>query len=285
MDRKKYKSIYISAFVLSFLGLLGGIIAFCAVYVVLVHTFESIEIAGDVSPTLVSGCLTEIIKNSILFGVSLLCAIISNVLFVIALRLFRKQDGKVAKWPLVVGLIVSLLVTLLNVSVIAGTAFSVYRITEFEYNNEDMGIARRLPHVHPTEESNAMEYSSRNVLSVMITSQDEVLVNGEKTDVSTLKNTVKVFLSNPENRDDLSEKELKDIDNLGPYPVSKGVVCLHCEPATSYVCYLRVQDEFLTAINELRNEVARKEFGKPYEELDALLRNAIEEAVPMAVDE
>lgn len=270
---------------MSFLGLLGGIIAFYAVYVVLVHTFESIEIAGDVSPTLVSGCLTEIIKNSILFGVSLLCAIISNVLFIIALRLFRKQDGMVAKWPLVVGLIVSLLVTLLNVSVIAGTAFSVYRITEFEYNNEDMGIARRLPHVHPTEESNAMEYSSRNVLSVMITSQDEVLVNGEKTDVSTLKNTVKVFLSNPENRDDLSEKELKDIDNLGSYPVSKGVVCLHCELATSYDCYLRVQNEFLTAINELRNEVARKEFGKPYEELDALLRNAIEEAVPVAVSE
>jgi len=76
-----------------------------------------------------------------------------------------------------------------------------------------------------------------------------------------------------------------DIDYIGVYPVSKGVISLQNDRGTSYDMYFRVQNELTAAINEMRDELSREKFQRPYKDLDEARRNAIDKAIPVAISE
>ncbi|MBR4715059.1 MAG: biopolymer transporter ExbD [Bacteroidales bacterium] len=150
--------------------------------------------------------------------------------------------------------------------------------------NTDMGIARRLPPPLPPDFT-PPEVRERNIFQVKINRNDRVLFNKEVGDISLLKDRAKEFLGNPQDRDDLPQKEVINIPLLGNYPVSKGVISLQNDRGTSYDTYFRVQNELTAAINEMRDELSREKFNRPYKDLDQDHKDAIDKAIPVAISE
>lgn len=148
----------------------------------------------------------------------------------------------------------------------------------------DTGITRKLP--PPVEDETDIDVKDRNIFKVLVNSADRLQVEGKEGDINTLKDETKAFFMNPLDLEDLPEKNLKQIDLLGEYPVSKGIVSLKNDRGTSYAMYIRVQDELTQAFTEMRNEVSMQYFGVKFENLvDEAKRDAIQEAIPMAISE
>ena len=143
--------------------------------------------------------------------------------------------------------------------------------------NTDMGIARRLPPPLPPDFT-PPEVRERNIFQVKINRNDRILFNKEVGDISLLKERAKEFLGNPNDRDDLPQKENVDIEFLGVYPVSKGVISLQNDRGTSYGLYVQVQDELAAAYNELRNELSQKKWGKRIVKIDTVLNQNAKKA-------
>ena len=150
----------------------------------------------------------------------------------------------------------------------------------------DTGIARRLPPpVPPTEEP--PDIKERNILAVNINKNDWIMVNDKPMDIRLLKDEAKTFLLNPYNSPDLPEKRIDTIPELGGlYEVSRGVISLKNDRGTSYEMYITVQDELTRAVNELRDELSRREFGVPFTSLkDDKKIEAIQKAIPISISE
>ena len=152
--------------------------------------------------------------------------------------------------------------------------------------NTEQGIPRRLP---PPKEKDTKEQkvdiNQRNVLNVVVNFQDQVSVNGEQMDISQLKQTAMEFLENASNDPHKPEKKYVDIDNMGEYAVSQGVISLTNDQGTTYNMYVQVQNELTRAVNELRDKVSSNYFGKKYDALDTALQKSIQKAVPMNISE
>lgn len=149
----------------------------------------------------------------------------------------------------------------------------------------DSGIVRRLPPM-PEENVPPPDVKTRNIFNVLVNKNDRLFINKGWGDIRTLRADTKEFLANPQNREDLPEKKVETIPFLGEYPISKGIISLKNDRGTSYDMYIQVQNELTAAVNELRDELSRQKFGKPFNELDDQdLVTAIQKAIPMSISE
>ena len=150
----------------------------------------------------------------------------------------------------------------------------------------DQGITRKLPPpLDPKNPPPDINIKERNVLKVLVSKSDALLVQGKFIDIRELKETAKNFLANPQNRADLPEMEEKNIPGLGRIKVSKGVISLKNDRGTSYQTYIHVQNELAAAISELRDELARQKYGEKFSNLSPARSDAISKAVPVAISE
>lgn len=148
----------------------------------------------------------------------------------------------------------------------------------------DTGITRKLP--PPVEDDTEIDIKDRNIFKVLVSSSDRLMVEGEVSDIRTLREDVKEFMTNPFNLEDLPEKEMKFIDNLGEIEVSKGVVSLKNDRGTSYEMYIKVQNELTAAFNELRDNLSQQYYGVKFANLVNEDRvKAIQKAIPIAISE
>ena len=150
--------------------------------------------------------------------------------------------------------------------------------------NTDMGIARKLPPPLP-EDAEAPDVRERNILVVLVNKDDRLLYNNEYGRIEDLKDRAKEFLGNPNNLPNLPEKVATEIPLLGTIDVSKGVISLRNDRGTSYDMYLQVQNELTAAIKEMRDDLSTARFGKKYADLTEQQREAIEQAIPVAISE
>ena len=152
--------------------------------------------------------------------------------------------------------------------------------------DQQSGLQRRLP---PMPDKNQkvedQKVNRRNIIIVKINSADRILAGTEPIDVSQLKDKVKEFLTNPTDDPALPEKEIKNIEGFGSYPVSKGVISLQNERGTSYRAYIAVQNELVKAINELRDQFSIQNYGKTYLKLDEEKQKIVKEAIPQNISE
>ncbi len=152
--------------------------------------------------------------------------------------------------------------------------------------NVDSGIQRMLPPMPQDEQKQDQDVKQRNVLQVYVSRFDNIMVGGERMDITGLKDKTKEFILNVADDENLPEKEVQRIELIGDYPVSKGVVSLQNDRGTSYDIYIQVQNELTRAFNEVRDEVARSKFGgRKFMELPEEQRKAIQEAVPLKISE
>ena len=148
------------------------------------------------------------------------------------------------------------------------------------------GLSRRLPPMPDKEQKvDDQKVNRRNIIIVKINSADRLLAGSEPIDVSQLKDKIREFLTNPMNDPNLPEKEEIDIEGFGKYPVSKGVISLQNDRGTSYHAYIAVQNELVKAINELRDEFARKNYGKSFIQLPEDKQDIVKKAVPQNISE
>jgi len=148
------------------------------------------------------------------------------------------------------------------------------------------GLSRRLPPMPEKDQKvDDQKVNRRNIIIVKINSADRLLAGSEPIDVSQLKDKIREFLTNPTNDPNLPEKEEIDIEGYGKYPVSKGIISLQNDRGTSYHAYIAVQNELVKAINELRDDFAFKNYGKPFIQLTEEQQDIAKKAIPQNISE
>lgn len=149
----------------------------------------------------------------------------------------------------------------------------------------DSGLSRKLPPIPEEITDKPPEIKERNVFIVLINSHNQLQVEGELMSIDKLKESTKEFVKNPLDKDNLPQKEEKDIPFFGVYNVSKGVVSLQNDMGTSYETYIAVQNELIAAYNELRDELAKGRFGKSYLDCKEDEQKAIKKIYPQRISE
>ncbi|MBL4755889.1 MAG: biopolymer transporter ExbD [Flavobacteriales bacterium] len=150
----------------------------------------------------------------------------------------------------------------------------------------DSGILRKLPPPLDPTVPPPPPIKQRNVFTVLVNSNDMLLVEDEIGDISMLRDQCKDFVRNPANNPNLSEKkDSRIIDFVGAYQTSKGVVSLQNDRGTSYDIYIRVQNELVAAYRELRDDLAMQTFGRKFSDLKKTQAKAIRQAIPMMISE
>lgn len=150
----------------------------------------------------------------------------------------------------------------------------------------DKGISRRLPPM-PDENQKVedQKINKRNIVIVRINQSDRIFVGSGPVDISELKDRIVEFITNPNGDPNLPEKEMTQIEGIGEYPVSKGVVSLQNDRGTSYSKYIAVQNEIVRAFNEIRDNFSEIQFGKKYNKLTEDQQAAVRKAIPQNISE
>lgn len=152
----------------------------------------------------------------------------------------------------------------------------------------DSGLERRLPQwIDPKDIEDTPPIKERNVFVVLVDRNNRLMVEGELTRVEDLKDKTKEFLTNPANDENLPEKEVKEIPFFGPYEVltKSSVISLQNDIGTTYGTYIAVQNELLAAINELRDDLSKRKFGKAFKDLNSDQQDAVKEIYPQKISE
>lgn len=151
----------------------------------------------------------------------------------------------------------------------------------------DRGLARRLPPPpEPNQKLDDIKKKERNVLTVFLNMNDQLMCGNDYVEVNQLRAKAKEFVKNENNDDKLPEKVAVEVPFFGTMMVTKNhVISLRCDRGSSYQAYLAVQNELVAAYNELRDETAQAKWGKPYSELNEDQQKAIREIYPQAISE
>lgn len=152
----------------------------------------------------------------------------------------------------------------------------------------DQGLPRRLP--RPPENKDQMEeekINKRNTLLVMVSSDNRIMCAGEEVSLAQLREKTMEFVENPNNAENLPEKELVDLPVFGPQMItSNHIISLQCDRGTKYQTYIDVQNELAAAYNDLRDVISKKQFGKPFRALeDEEQREAVMKYYPQKISE
>ncbi len=138
---------------------------------------------------------------------------------------------------------------------------------------EDKGILVKLP-PWSDEEPDITKLKERNVYSVLVNAQNQLLVREEPTRIGQLRERTKEFIANPSKRPDLSESP------------RNAIISLKNDRGTSYDTYLAVYNELKGAYEELWDELAQRRYGEPYsEEMEFAKRKSIRDEIPFVLSE
>ena len=137
----------------------------------------------------------------------------------------------------------------------------------------DKGIFVKLP-PWSEEEPDITKLNKRNVLSVLVNAQNQLLVRGELAKVEDLKDRTKEFIANPRKQEDLAEAP------------NKAIISLKNDRGTNYETYLNVYNELKAGYAELWDEECQRRFGEPYsDDLPLAMRKEIKSKFPFVISE
>lgn len=152
----------------------------------------------------------------------------------------------------------------------------------------DMGLARQLPPMPDENEqvNDDVKIKERNILAVMINRNNELMCNGEVIPISRLRERAKEFIANPSNDSNKPEKVTMEIPYFGDYVVTKNhVISVQNDGDTSYKVYFEVQNELVAAYNELRDQISREKWQKPFASLSEDQQKAVRLIYPQKISE
>jgi biopolymer transport protein ExbD len=152
--------------------------------------------------------------------------------------------------------------------------------------DSDTGLMRQLPAIpDPNVPQDINKINDRNILEVKVNKDNLLLVEGQLTEFSQLREIAHDFILNANDEPNMPEKEIINIPYFGDVPVTKAVISLQNDIGTKYGVYIAVQNELIAARTELRDELSRREFGVPYERLDEDRKGAIDDYIKVPISE
>lgn len=136
----------------------------------------------------------------------------------------------------------------------------------------DKGVLVKLPpwSLEPPE---TMKLKERNVFSVLVNAENQLLVRGELEDIDDLREKAKEFIRNPDKQPNMAEDP------------TKAIISLKNDRGTEYKTYLEVYNELKAAYNELREEEAKRKYGKSFEYLARDKQKEIRARIPLVLSE
>lgn len=102
----------------------------------------------------------------------------------------------------------------------------------------DKGLGMLLPPYRPDDID--FPVKKRNVFNILLNSQDRLLVEEESANIAQLNAQIKEFITNPAQKDELSENP------------DKALISIKTDRGTTYEVYIAVLDEVKRAYHELR---------------------------------
>jgi biopolymer transport protein ExbD len=156
--------------------------------------------------------------------------------------------------------------------------------------DSDTGLMRRLPAIPNPDEviDEDQQIHERNILVVKVNKDNLLLVEGELITLAELRGVTRDFIENPLEGEDLPLKVDKEINHFGVVRVAENaVISLQNDVGTTYGVYLAVQNELIAARYELKNELALRTFGIPYDDFatDDTRRMAIDDYYKVPISE
>ena len=129
----------------------------------------------------------------------------------------------------------------------------------------DKGINRKLPPIDELTKK-PPPIKERNIFTVLVNSNDQLLVEDEYLEISELRAKAMEFI---DNNGDGSCTYCKGygISASSDNPV-KAVISLQNDRGTSYGMYVKVQNELVAAYEDLREIYAENEYGRSYRSMD-----------------
>ncbi len=150
----------------------------------------------------------------------------------------------------------------------------------------DRGLARQLPPPPQEQDPEDIIVKERNVLAVRLNANNQLMCGSDYIDINELRARAKEFITNVNDDPNLPEKHAKQINFFGTVMVTdKHVISVQNDRGTSYKAYFNVQNELIAAYNELRNELAQRQFNKKYNECSEEEQDAIREYYPQKISE
>lgn len=136
----------------------------------------------------------------------------------------------------------------------------------------DKGIKVQLP-PWSEEEPESLQLKKRNVYSVLVNKDNQLLVRGEPMLIKDLRENCKSFIDNRGVNPDLSESP------------QKAIVSLRNDRGTNYETYLTVYNELKAAYSELWEEYAQSTYGYSYKDLDEGVQKEVRKEYPLILSE
>jgi len=136
----------------------------------------------------------------------------------------------------------------------------------------DKGITVKLP-PWSDEPPPEMKLNERNVYSVLVNANDELLVRGQPMRPGDLRENTKNFIANP-----------RKMPNMAETP-KKAIISLKNDRGTSYEAYIRVYNELKAAYRELWDDAADVQYGRTYDELELEEKRTLRADIPLVISE
>ncbi len=147
----------------------------------------------------------------------------------------------------------------------------------------DSGINRKLPPWDPDLIEDPPPIKKKNIFTVLVNSNDRLLVEDEYMDIKDLREATIRFLDN--NGDGSCTycqglRSPQSSDNPG-----KAIVSLVNDRGTSYKLYISVQNELAAAYNELRDREAQRLYGVAFDDLSEAQQEEVQDMYPQKISE
>lgn len=150
----------------------------------------------------------------------------------------------------------------------------------------DKGLPRQLPPPQTEQTEVEMKIKERNILEIRLDADDQLTCNGEAITQDALIERIKIFVANNTNDPTLPEKSTREVNFFGRCEVSdRHVLSIQADRNTSYDAYFQLQNTIVRAYAQLRNELAKKRFGKPLVKCSQDEREAIGMVYPQRISE
>ena len=129
----------------------------------------------------------------------------------------------------------------------------------------DKGLSRQLPPPTPPEETiKEREVERENILNVSITADNKIAIEGQTLGMEQLKKRVTDFISKRKN---------------------KHILRIEAAPEAKYDTYFKMQNAIIDCYRALRDDYARKTFGKSYAQCNEDERQVVSDYYPQRISE
>ena len=92
----------------------------------------------------------------------------------------------------------------------------------------DEGLSRQLPPpIRKEQKIEKVDIKPRNIMTILVNSNDELMVNGNVISLNELKEKAKEFIANPSDDPSLPEKETIQVPYFGNYTVTNSMSFLY----------------------------------------------------------